>query len=73
MQVKEHLSGVFPHDSMANMRFSINFFTAVGLGGLTPALRADLKKAEAEMKEAEVQRQLAAINAGVFPVPFPFP
>jgi pre-mRNA-splicing factor CWC22 len=65
--VSSFLSGVFPRDSMANMRFSINFFTAVGLGGLTTTLREDLKKAQAEMKEAEVQRQLAALQAGTFP------
>jgi pre-mRNA-splicing factor CWC22 len=62
--VQPYLSGVFPRDSMANMRFSINFFTAVGLGGLTVSLREDLKKAQAEMKEAEMQRQLAALHAG---------
>ena len=62
--VREFLAGVFPKDSMANMRFSINFFTAVGLGGLTTDLREDLKRAQAEMKEAEVQRQLAALAAG---------
>lgn len=63
-RISSFLAGVFPRDSMANMRFSINFFTAVGLGGLTAELREDLKKAQAEMKEAEVQRQLAALNAG---------
>jgi pre-mRNA-splicing factor CWC22 len=66
--VSNYLAGVFPRDSMANMRFSINFFTAVGLGGLTTALREDLKKAQAEMKEADVQRQLAALHAGALAV-----
>ncbi len=35
--------GLFPRDSPRNMRFSINFFTSIGLGGLTDALRAHLK------------------------------
>ncbi len=35
--------GLFPRDSPRNMRFSINFFTSIGLGGLTDALRSHLK------------------------------
>ena len=27
--------GLFPRDSPKNTRFAINFFTAIGLGGLT--------------------------------------
>jgi hypothetical protein len=30
-----YLAGLFPDDSMANMRFAINFFTSIGLGGIT--------------------------------------
>lgn len=62
--VAPHLSGVFPHDSMANMRFSINFFTAIGLGGITVDLRAKLSAAEAEMREVEMQRALAQVHGG---------
>jgi hypothetical protein len=35
--------GLFPRDAPRSMRFSINFFTSIGLGGLTDALRAHLK------------------------------
>ena len=35
--------GVFPKDTPRNMRFSINFFTSIGLGGLTDEMRAYLK------------------------------
>ena len=35
--------GIFPRDTPRNMRFSINFFTSIGLGGLTEAMRAFLK------------------------------
>lgn len=30
-----HFEGVFPRDHPKNTRFSINFFTSIGLGGLT--------------------------------------
>lgn len=62
--VAPHLAGVFPQDSMANMRFSINFFTAIGLGGITVDLRAKLAAAEAEMREVELKRALAQVQAG---------
>lgn len=35
--------GLFPQDSPRNMRFSINFFTSIGLGGLTDRMREILK------------------------------
>jgi pre-mRNA-splicing factor CWC22 len=37
--LQEYYSGIFPADSMANMRFSINFFTSIGLGGITDRQR----------------------------------
>lgn len=37
-------SGVFPRDNPRNTRFSINFFTSIGLGGLTNELREHLKQ-----------------------------
>jgi len=35
--------GLFPKDNPKNTRFSINFFTTIGLGGLTESMRAHLK------------------------------
>merc|ERR1712020_394579 len=35
--------GLFPRDDPANTRFSVNFFTNIGLGGLTEDLRNHLK------------------------------
>eukprot|EP01054_Gregarina_sp_Poly1_P003066 Gregarina_sp_Poly_1__3065@NODE_1861_length_3183_cov_48_838896_g1206_i0_p1_GENE_NODE_1861_length_3183_cov_48_838896_g1206_i0NODE_1861_length_3183_cov_48_838896_g1206_i0_p1_ORF_typecomplete_len901_score135_94MIF4G/PF02854_19/4_7e33MIF4G/PF02854_19/0_0061MA3/PF02847_17/3_9e03MA3/PF02847_17/7_1e27TFCD_C/PF12612_8/0_29TFCD_C/PF12612_8/3e03ParcG/PF10274_9/0_36MIF4G_like/PF09088_11/6_6e03MIF4G_like/PF09088_11/3_9_NODE_1861_length_3183_cov_48_838896_g1206_i04812961 len=35
-------ASLFPRDSVANIRFSINFFTAIGLGALADDLRACL-------------------------------
>ena len=39
----EGLIGLFPRDKPINTRFSINFFTSIGLGGLTEELREYLK------------------------------
>ncbi|XP_052757815.1 pre-mRNA-splicing factor CWC22 homolog [Galleria mellonella] len=37
-------SSIFPRDNPKNTRFSINFFTSIGLGGLTDELREHLKQ-----------------------------
>uniref|UniRef100_H3CHL1 Pre-mRNA-splicing factor CWC22 homolog n=1 Tax=Tetraodon nigroviridis TaxID=99883 RepID=H3CHL1_TETNG len=37
--------GLFPRDNPRNTRFSINFFTSIGLGGLTDELREHLMNA----------------------------
>lgn len=39
----EWFEGLFPKDSAKNMRFAINFFTSIGLGGLTDTMREFLK------------------------------
>ena len=36
--------GIFPKDNPKNTRFAINFFTSIGLGGLTDELRDFLKE-----------------------------
>lgn len=36
-------SGLFPRDNPKNTRFAINFFTSIGLGGLTDELREHMK------------------------------
>ena len=41
--MQEIFLGLFPRDNPRNTRFSINFFTSIGLGGLTDALRSYLK------------------------------
>jgi pre-mRNA-splicing factor CWC22 len=38
-------AGLFPKDSPKNTRFAINFYTSIGLGGLTDDLREHLKNA----------------------------
>lgn len=43
--LQEAFSGLFPRDNPRNTRFAINFFTSIGLGGLTDELRDHLKNA----------------------------
>ncbi len=42
-ELQEFLEGVFPKDHPKDVRFAINFFTLIGLGGLTVELRNHLK------------------------------
>lgn len=41
--MQESFESVFPRDHPKNTRFSINFFTSIGLGGITESLREYLK------------------------------
>ncbi|KAK5646767.1 hypothetical protein RI129_005231 [Pyrocoelia pectoralis] len=41
--LEAHFAGLFPRDNPKNTRFAINFFTSIGLGGLTNSLREHLK------------------------------
>jgi pre-mRNA-splicing factor CWC22 len=52
-------AGLFPRDNARNTRFAINFFTSVGLGGLTDSLREHLKNLPKLMAQ-QVQSHLAA-------------
>lgn len=52
----EVFQGMFPTDNPRNTRFAINFFTAIGLGGLTDGLRLHLKNAPKMIMEAQVRR-----------------
>eukprot|EP00795_Rhopilema_esculentum_P013657 gene13657-4557_t len=51
--------GLFPRDNPRDTRFAINFFTAIGLGGLTDDLREHLKNAPKKM----MARQLDASSS----------
>jgi pre-mRNA-splicing factor CWC22 len=58
---------LFPRDSPRSMRFAINFFTSIGLGGLTDALRAhlaELPKLLAAQREAAAAAAAAAGGKG---------
>ncbi|KAG5566250.1 hypothetical protein RHGRI_002003 [Rhododendron griersonianum] len=41
--MQDYFESIFPKDSPRNSRFSINFFTAVGLGGITESMREYVK------------------------------
>ena len=43
--MQDVFSGLFPRDNGRDTRFAINFFTSIGLGGLTDDLREHLKNA----------------------------
>jgi len=42
-ELQESFTGIFPKDHPKDVRFAINFFTLIGLGGLTVQMRNYLK------------------------------
>lgn len=57
--LKPHLENIFPTDSVQNARFSINFFTSIGLGALTEDLREFLKSAPKLLMEKKLAELMA--------------
>eukprot|EP01103_Thecamoeba_quadrilineata_P014609 TRINITY_DN4399_c0_g1_i1.p1 TRINITY_DN4399_c0_g1~~TRINITY_DN4399_c0_g1_i1.p1 ORF type:complete len:785 (-),score=211.07 TRINITY_DN4399_c0_g1_i1:109-2463(-) len=49
--MKVHFEGLFPKENPRNTRFAINFFTSIGLGGLTDDLREHLRTAPKRIME----------------------
>lgn len=43
--LRSNYEGLFPSDNPRNTRFSINYFTSVGMGGITEEMREHLKNA----------------------------
>lgn len=59
--------GIMPRDNPKNTRFSINFFTTIGLGGLTDDLREHLKNVTKKIvqdKQDQAQAELAQKKGG---------
>jgi|APCry1669190591_1035303.scaffolds.fasta_scaffold73545_1 pre-mRNA-splicing factor CWC22 len=54
-------SGLCPRDNLRHTRFSINFFTSIGLGALTDDLRAFLKQASADNAKTLAQAAESAL------------
>ena len=50
-QMQAYFTGVMPKAPLKNVRFSINFFTSIGLGGLTDNMRAHLKAEQERERE----------------------
>ncbi len=57
--LRPYLEGIFRSDSVQNARFSINFFTSIGLGALTEQMREFLKDAPKILLEKKYQEMLA--------------
>jgi pre-mRNA-splicing factor CWC22 len=51
---REKFLGIFPRDNPKNTRFSINFFTSIGLGALTENLREFLANAEKMIEDQKI-------------------
>lgn len=43
--LRSNYDGLFPRDNARNTRFSINYFTSIGMGGITEEMREHLKNA----------------------------
>jgi hypothetical protein len=69
--LQEYFTGIFPQDTMQNMRFSINFFTSIGLGGITDRQREMYKQVGAAAGHGSLvpvcisTKLLSACNMGV--------
>nr|GLL31797.1 pre-mRNA-splicing factor CWC22 homolog [Ipomoea trifida] len=50
--MQESFDSIFPKDNPKNTRFAINFFTQIGLGGITENLRAYLKNVQLQQKKS---------------------
>ena len=46
--LRESFAGLFPLDDARNTRFSINYFTSIGMGQLTEGMREFLKNVQAK-------------------------
>ncbi|KAL3620418.1 hypothetical protein CASFOL_035330 [Castilleja foliolosa] len=58
--MQESFDSIFPKDNPKNTRFAINFFTSIGLGGITENLREYLKN----MPRMIMQQQKAVSDSG---------
>ncbi|KAF8083636.1 hypothetical protein N665_0761s0011 [Sinapis alba] len=60
--MQESLESIFPKDNPKNTRFAINFFTSIGLGGITENLREYLKNMPRLIMQQ--QKQVAESESG---------
>lgn len=61
--LKPYIEGLFPKDSIQNARFSVNYFTSIGLGALTEDLREFLQNApKLLLLEKKYQEMVALAN-----------
>lgn len=59
-ELQEHFVGLFPKDHPKNMRFAINYYTAIGLGVLTADLRRCLETTGASAANSKANAAMDA-------------
>ena len=62
--MKDAFESIFPRDSMRNTRFSINFFTAIGLGGITENLREWYRVMERRRRDSDSDEECEGRGSG---------
>ncbi|KAH9329667.1 hypothetical protein KI387_001775, partial [Taxus chinensis] len=60
--MQEYFVSIFPKDNPKNLRFAINFFTTIGLGGITESLR-EHSKPRLEMQQ---QKSISELGASTY-------
>ena len=55
--IQPYIKGMFPSEDMEHIRYSINYFTAIGLGVLTDKMRERLTELEEETGEEEEEEE----------------
>lgn len=55
--MQDSFESIFPKDNPKNTRFSINFFTSIGLGGITENLREYLKNMPRLIMQQQQQQE----------------
>lgn len=65
-QLRDLFLGMFPRENAKNIRFAINYFTSIGLGGLTEGLREELKNAPKKMLEQEKEQEFDSASERSF-------
>lgn len=63
--LQPYFSGIFPTDDPRNTRFSINFFTAIGMGALTEGMRQHLESIPKPQVPALRERSESASSRSV--------
>jgi len=56
-ELQQYFGGLFPKDHVKNIRFAINYYTAIGLGILTEELRQFMDKAPAQKQGEEAMEE----------------
>ncbi|CAB4281810.1 unnamed protein product [Prunus armeniaca] len=66
--MQDSYDSIFPKDNPKNTRFAINFFTSIGLGGITENLREYLKHMPRLIMQQQKQCQTQNLRVQVHPI-----